>query len=812
MILLSLTLPIGALSLSAANSQDKIDATLKEKMATASPDEKIPVAIWYEDVDQNKIDTLTAKEVGFSEEEIDVDYEMPSTELLTSLKAEEAGAVDEMQAYLQRTERQREKERKRTDEYIMTRREFSREKYNEKSAKVMSGICISDDNVEYRSKYSPLIMAYCTSSEITAIAENNNVETIYYNNLSEDEPTQTSVSMPTEDEVESAKSSIGYDHLNLMLSDVVNGEVKIGMFENGGNVRDISMFYNIPQFIPIGDTSSASHVENTVKVLLSFAPNAIIYSANKNKLSDVESLLDYNVTIINASCTMPETDNDYGLYDKWADHIVSQHNVSIVASAGNYQENRVLSPAMGHNVITVGQYNQYINKTTLYDISDDTMLVGNSYLNYNGVEKPDVVMPGNLASGGTSSSAPVLTASIALLFNMKPSLSMYPQAVKAIVLASCHRKVLPATANEAVETMEQGITEKQGAGAPDVWAMACIISQGTYGVGRIQGARTQATRRFVVSDTISTDMNVSITWLRDNSFSENANHGTTTGINEGDEVNLDLKVYRDGVQVGASALEKSSTEMAYFSMNSQVSNYEIRINEAEAYSGTVRYGYAYCTNNPYISPVTEEGIYYIRNYYSDKYLTLDTETNEAVMENFTGNDNQKWIIRGSDDDYEIYPAYGTVAGKLNFGTQVGTNPYYKAVLGTEDLNLEMKSWETDTTLEPDAFVFTSTSGGSNNILSYTYSNGIFVRSETDPVINSYRMWVLEDINFRRGDANMDGKLTPSDATLIQRYLALHEGVELNNQQLFLADANRDGQVTLNDVTHIGKILSDLIIF
>lgn len=97
MILLSLTLPVSALSLSAANSQDKIDATLKEKMATASPDEKIPVAIWYEDVDQNKIDTLTAKEVGFSEEEIDVDYEMPSTELLTSLKAEEAGAVDEME-------------------------------------------------------------------------------------------------------------------------------------------------------------------------------------------------------------------------------------------------------------------------------------------------------------------------------------------------------------------------------------------------------------------------------------------------------------------------------------------------------------------------------------------------------------------------------------------------------------------------------------------------------------------------------------------------------------------------------------------
>lgn len=61
------------------NSADKIDPALKEIIAEASPDEKIPVAIWYEDIDQEQVDMLTTQKVGFSEEEIAVDYEMPST-------------------------------------------------------------------------------------------------------------------------------------------------------------------------------------------------------------------------------------------------------------------------------------------------------------------------------------------------------------------------------------------------------------------------------------------------------------------------------------------------------------------------------------------------------------------------------------------------------------------------------------------------------------------------------------------------------------------------------------------------------------
>ncbi len=228
--------------------------------------------------------------------------------------------------------------------------------------------------------------------------------------------------------------------------------------------------------------------------------------------------------------------------------------------------------------------------------------------------------------------------------------------------------------------------------------------------------------------------------------------------------------------------------------------------KASATTETVRYGYAYSTDKSYIAPTSEEGIYYIRNYYSDKYLTLNSN-NEAIMENFTGGVAQQWVIKGAPGHYELCPAFANEGTKINFGAKVGSNPYYKAVAGSSNLNLSMRSWETDTSLEPDAYVFTSTSGGSNNILSYTSSTGVFVRSTGAPVINSYRMWVLEDINYRPGDINYDGKIDVTDATAIRSYIA--DIGTYKNIQSVLLDFNCDGVVNVTDATDIGKYLAGL---
>ncbi len=865
LFVLSVSAPVGALSTVATANKNKIDSALKEKMATASPDEKIPVAIWYADVDQDNIDKLTAEKVGFTQDDVAVAYEMPSTELLASLEKEEAGATDETQAYLKRTERQRELERQRTDEYIMTRREFSREKYNAKSADIIKDIKIKDEDITFKSQYAPMILAELTVSEVLLVIKNSYVISVVFFENRE----------LIEDSLISAKEATGVNKINNnSILGLTGADVKVGLIDSNvvyvantgvenryivpnNSVPSIKFALYARKIIDYGNVvivdnnntpnPTGSHADAVANTLLSVSPGITLYSCAIDEgifdFSTIEAMIAEGVQLISLSGSYHELETSdeyvYSIWDKWFDHIVAFHGITALTSAGNTGNNNtdytyidengkeiqaygpvVGAPGLAYNVITVGAYNDESEPDTFRSYTsyrnsitreDDITLIG--------CEKPDVVVPDTFNGEYTSNSTPFLAGIIALIYELKPSLAMYPQATKAIVLASCHRKVVQTSADGGQETIYQGITDRQGAGAPDAWIMTSIVCNGTYGVGRIKGARTQAVRRFVMPSYDASKINVSLTWIKENTY-DNIHHETFGYLLEGDYVNLNLSVYNNGNEVGSSNLAKSSTEMAYFNINNTEKDYEIRINKANtSYTETVRFGYAYSTDKPFFPAVTEEigvedcftdeGIYYIRNYYTDKYLTLDTTTGETTMQDFAttaeGRQNQIWVLKGTQDDYELLPAYGSVGQKLNFGAQVGTNPYYKSVIGTSDLNLRVESWETDTSLEPDAYVFKSTSGGSNNIMSYTYSTGVFVRSETESVVNMYRMWVLEDINYRRGDVDLDGAITIKDATAIQKNLSNME--TFNNVQNYLADYDFDRAITIKDVTAIQKYLA-----
>ena len=119
----------------------------------------------------------------------------------------------------------------------------------------------------------------------------------------------------------------------------------------------------------------------------------------------------------------------------------------------------------------------------------------------------------------------------------------------------------------------------------------------------------------------------------------------------------------------------------------------------------------------------------------------------------------------------------------------------------------ISSWESDSEYEPDSFVFTTSSGGSQNILGYSSSYGAFARSASTPAVNMLRMWILEDINYRIGDVNMDGAIKISDATVVQNYVA--GDVIFNNLQYYLADFNNDSKVNVRDATAIQSYLAGL---
>lgn len=157
-----------------------------------------------------------------------------------------------------------------------------------------------------------------------------------------------------------------------------------------------------------------SHSYNTFRVMAGsqtgIAKNINMYATN-NKLENIEKLLSYDIDIINANYARLIYDRiysdtkdvnssystnpkfSYELHEKYFDHVVSQHNITVVVAGGNWGDHendwfdtslndngevkgwtigaRVTSPGMAYNVITVGGYNN--NNTG--DIEADDFLV-----------------------------------------------------------------------------------------------------------------------------------------------------------------------------------------------------------------------------------------------------------------------------------------------------------------------------------------------------------------------------------------------------------------------------------------------------
>ena len=59
--------------------------------------------------------------------------------------------------------------------------------------------------------------------------------------------------------------------------------------------------------------------------------------------------------------------------------------------------------------------------------------------------------------------------------------------------------------------------------------------------------------------------------------------------------------------------------------------------------------------------------------------------------------------------------------------------------------------------------------------------------------------------YQIGDTDLDGSITISDVTEIQKYLA--GLVHFSDEQIALADTNGDGVVDINDATHLQKYLA-----
>lgn len=842
----------------------KISKSLKEKLETLDEDEEIPVWIWYVDINQNEADYLTKKKTGLSAE--DCSFVKSSFDITNNVEINSKSEA--LQKYIKANSKMRSCEKEAVDKYMYTRRKICSELYKEKSERIIHESEIDSDSIIFDSRLSPMIIASLCVEEICALEKQPIIESIalFEEVDSCDSTLDSAISITHIDDISSGTSlnltgngiKVGMIEQNRPL---FSNEASFGVTLDNPNAptsysvsNGVSML-DYGNVVVVGDTIPATieydenhnpkvpHANPDYDILKNVAPNIKVYTSNA-QFCNIEAMALDDVSLFSVSFAWLYDENStsyaYTYYDRWFDHLASCHGITTIVAAGNkgyYSSDgyhidpetneqtfhygpRVTSPGMAYNVITVGAYAE--RSSAQSDPSIDSLQSYSSYQNslikdnvsYNGCEKPDIVAPSNLFPGstGTSYSTPFVAGIVAMMLELKPSLSLYPHEVKAIVLASCQRKVTQTNIQGGQETMtsgipdrqrsdsQSGITERQGAGVPDAWNMACIICQGSYGSVTLEG--TSTTINIEQPSYESENMNVSIAVLKKN-LAVNDHEGNEIIV--GSSEDIDLSVFHNNALVRKSALYYSSTEMCYFPVSNTDFKYQIKITNMANNNNSVNFGYAWCTDSPVCTSSMQYGAYYIRNVNTNKYLTynsagttgiLKLELNTITNQNIFAQ-NHKWIM----DNH----TFTTIkAASDTGGVQLGISSTFY------DANTKYAK----TTSEEEYYYLTKCSDGAYTIL---YSGGAYVyalsnsndsvlwkRISSTADITQSEKWYFDKSNYLIGDVFMDGYINYADIIQLESYLG---GLtNLNNQQKYLADVNQDGIINYNDIASLYNML------
>lgn len=235
---------------------------------------------------------------------------------------------------------------------------------------------------------------------------------------------------------------------------------------------------------------------------------------------------------------------------------------------------------MAYNPIVVGAVN--FNGTATY--SDDFLSSVSSYYTGNTyASKPDICAP----YGDTSSATSQVTGIIALLFEERSSLSIYPEAVKAIITASVNRS----SPHRYVPTYRSTTGDnymKFGAGLIDAYLSASNIAGNRYYTGTML---TTDTYTFNVSKANST-VRVSLAIFQP--VEATGDHEDDGDLSDYAIADLDLTVYAPGgsTPYASSLTYFNSVEIVQFTAPS-AGTYTIRVTQYTPSTQVVFYGVAW---------------------------------------------------------------------------------------------------------------------------------------------------------------------------------------------------------------------------
>ncbi|HET6201442.1 MAG TPA: S8 family serine peptidase [Planctomycetota bacterium] len=267
----------------------------------------------------------------------------------------------------------------------------------------------------------------------------------------------------------------------------------------GGGITNLNRYLPTPILYQMAPGAFSSHATAIGGILASDHPldrgvasGATLYSANlptseANTVAGMDWAVANGTHVANVSLFLGQLSPAIlNLSDRAFDYIIRNTGRLMVKSSGNQGGGTglVTSPGRGFNVLAVGNVDD--GDTAVW--GNDAMSPSSSWVDpATGMQKPEVAAPGTTitsttlstpwvgaAGTGTSFAAPHAAGTACLLYERDPLLAAWPEAIKAILMASAWHNVEGAAL----------FSDKDGAGAIHALAADRVVQRGANGFVR----------------------------------------------------------------------------------------------------------------------------------------------------------------------------------------------------------------------------------------------------------------------------------------------------------------------------------------